>query len=123
MLEERQQTNVTAAGDTFQNGDIAISRVQLYHVVENIGHSFASQKQVHQFLFCGMFKRRNTKNPVVKCLVSTRHQYKTDAALIKVHMYQTLNLGGGFKFRVRIRIVNLFFFFFFWQTLFTTKVK
>lgn len=111
MLEERQQTNVTAACDTFQNGDIAISRVQLYHIVENIGHSFASQKQVHQFLFCDMFKRRNRKTQAVNCLVSTRHQYKIDAALIKVHMYQTLNLGGVFKFRVRIRIVNSLFFF------------
>lgn len=51
VLKQGQQTNVTATGDAFQNGDIAIPRVQLYHIVENIGHSFASQKQVHQFLF------------------------------------------------------------------------
>lgn len=65
MLEERQQTNITAACDTFQNCDIAISRVQLYHIVENIGHSFASQKQVHQFLFVTCLKK-NQKNPEVK---------------------------------------------------------
>lgn len=51
MLKQGQQTNVTATGDAFQNGDVAIPRVQLDHIVENIGHGFASQKQVHQFLF------------------------------------------------------------------------
>lgn len=51
MLKQGQQANVTATRDAFQNGDIAIPRVQLYHIVKNIGHSFASQKQVHQFLF------------------------------------------------------------------------
>lgn len=51
MLKERQQADITAAGDTFQNCDVSISRVQLYYIIENIGNSFASQQQVHKFLF------------------------------------------------------------------------
>lgn len=52
---------------------------------------------------CDMFKKK-PKQTVVKHLVSTRHQYKIDSGLINWHMYQTLNLCGGFKFRVRVSI-------------------
>lgn len=101
MLKEGQQTNITATRDAFQNGDVAIPRVQLYHIVENIGHSFASQKQVHQFLFgtCLKLKTKQNKKQIV-----IKHQHKTDWGLIKLRMYLTPNLCGGIRFMVRIRI-------------------
>lgn len=41
MLEEGEQAHFTAASDAFQNCDVAIPGVQLYQIVENVGHGFA----------------------------------------------------------------------------------
>lgn len=50
MLKEGQEAYVTACGDAFEERDVPVPRIQLHHVVENIGHSLPGQEQIDKFL-------------------------------------------------------------------------
>lgn len=50
MFKERQEANVAARGDAFEERDVPVARVQLDHIIENIGHGFPRQEQIDKFL-------------------------------------------------------------------------
>lgn len=51
VLKERQEAYVAACGDAFEKCDVPIPRIQLHHVVENIGHGLPpGQEQIDKFL-------------------------------------------------------------------------
>lgn len=50
VLKEGQEAYVTACGDAFEERDVPVPRIQLHHVVENIGHGLPGQEQIDKFL-------------------------------------------------------------------------
>ena len=50
QLKEGQEAYVAACGDAFEKCDVPIPRIQLHHVVENVGHGLPGQEQIDKFL-------------------------------------------------------------------------
>lgn len=50
VLKERQEANVAAGSDAFEQHDIPTPGIQLHYIVENIRHGFPGQEQVDEFL-------------------------------------------------------------------------
>lgn len=50
MLKEGQEAYVAACGDAFEKCDVPVPRIQLHHVVENVGHGLPGQEQIDKFL-------------------------------------------------------------------------
>lgn len=57
MLKQRQQADVAAVFDPLEERDVAVARVQLHVVVEDVGNGSAAEQQADQLLGNGEASR------------------------------------------------------------------